>query len=250
MEAPLPSVDAEPSMEELLAQEASRGGDYGASENVTMVRRKGKKGAQAWETEDDGTGLVTVKRVPTTSSADSGSFGKKVGDLFGAPTQTSRAEIILEAVDAEEKKLNAEEVQLRSETQSSRAILRQLEKRLVDLEEKITEMEEREAALELDRKRKNTAIDSVVEAKPPTSNNTFFGKLVYSIFGYPQTPETSTQLVRANPEKRKEKPRSMYELWDPKTISELPPYILLVSIGVVAVMIKVVLKKGPVIARG
>jgi len=242
VESPLPPTDLDdPTMEELLASDKPGEGGFEESHNLTIMRRGSKIGAKAWEDDEDGIGLVTVKRLPTSSS-DSGSFGKKVGDLF-TDTAEEPAEEHVQALDAVVESalvhLDSEERRLQTEADDTRAMMLRLERRLSDLEHKISEMEERDALSEAERKEKETQPAQLTGSIAPGS---MWRKLVFNIFGYTGSVPSSTELVPA-PARRKRS--TVSEIWDPKTISELPPYILLVGIGVVAVVLKVVLKRGP-----
>ncbi|KAJ7591003.1 hypothetical protein C8J56DRAFT_1047237 [Mycena floridula] len=193
--------------------------------NGSVIEKEKKRGVHAWEA-DDFVG-VTVKRVVDNGATQTTMPARSVSEIFEHPEKVDAGVSAVEpAVDVTDASA-AEEQRLKEDIDSTRTLLEQFRQRLMDVEQKIEDMEQRQL---------NQSAVALNEAPVPVPAQTLYQKM----FGPHDSSGNRTK--RTLPYDR---------LLDPKTISALPSYLVLVSIGVCAVVFKVLLRRtlGVAVAR-
>jgi len=203
-------------------------------------------GAKAWEDEANGrTGLhVTAKRIPLdtqtvnqksrppdiTESPGTGSAPKGLTELFSqltidepSPLKTTR-DIAVSAED---------QIEVISQVPgpSVYEVLQTLQNRLEIVENRLDEMERKEADMLQQTRHEVEQHHEKVEAKHEDMD----------VAGEHHLPPSSGALHDTEPEKEQQATRNYIEA-DP-SITELPRYMLLISLGVVAITTRVVLQR-------
>lgn len=258
------SGEEELSMAELLASSPSKfplppspsPGKYNGS-----TGKKKRRGVHAWEAEDGG-GIITVKRLATGSNGRSaenasGTGPRGVGEIFDIPTEEAQSKVdVAVATDldpvgdrlaahtetvntAEGSTVEREmEARMKQEVESTRILLEEFNKRLVHVEQKIEDMEAQHQERERQELERQKPRENAMEV-PANVPQAFYGKVLATLFG------------SSRPSDGEPKASPYTKFLDPRTISALPPYLLLVSIGVCAIVFKVVLRRtiGVAIAK-
>jgi hypothetical protein len=157
------------------------------------------------------------------------------------------------AVQAEAQ-LIAEETKLQDQVDATRALLEQFKTRLADVEGKIEEMEanEQEKRLRLEAEALQKAVDaegSQTTTPGPVSPKmgvldpkTLHGKLLSGVLGIPTSGEDADSQTAE--EMRRRRLTAYDKLLNPRTITQLPSYVILVSLGMCAVIFKVVMRRA------
>lgn len=248
----LQRLEDEPSMESLIAARKEDGEEALLGETVKLGGSGGKRkgGVYNWETEK-GLG-ITIKHV--------GGERRGVGEIFGA-----------DGVDADtavdEKKIESELEETRSLIEAFRVRLEEVEKKVGEMEEREREREEaenrkREEALkraeqeEAARKAETEALTRIskdTEEGRRRWNNGLVGLLLRSkpgsavmgaleyVSGFARIGEDDSEAQRKRDSRVK---RTATSDSDPKTVSALPSYVLLVGLGVCVVVLRVMLRRA------
>jgi len=256
--------EEEPTMEQLLASTPSiyplSPPDVTAKEmrngSIVASGQKNRRGVHAWEADD--VGGVTVKRVASDTTSNAGNhigLARGVSGIFEetlvsqkVDAEVSTMESVIEAkvgvsVATDDDGDAEEEEKLKEDLDFTRALLEQFRQRLVEIEQKIEDMEQRQ---EKNNAMPPRGLDSEPVPILGTAPLTLYNK-VFGLLGSPRAPENS----QVSPEEHPKRPSPYDRLLDPKTISALPSYLVLVSIGVCAVVFKVLLRRtlGVAVAR-
>ena len=196
--------EEELTVEELLGKQSAHTFEPG-------IIPKKRRGVHAWEADD--VGGVTVKRVIDGSNGRSTDHQptRTVDEIF-SPDRIDASV----SVDREDE----EETKMKIEVEGTKALLEAFRQRLVSVEEKIADMEEKQQQRELEQK----TVPSVGKEE------SIYNKVV-------------RRMLSDGPEGTDKQVSPFERLFNPKTISALPSYLILVSLGVCAVVFKVVLRR-------
>lgn len=230
------SGDDELSMEELLQQ----AGVQPKKENLftdepdtfISTRQTKRRGVHAWEAENEGVDRVTVKRVMPIP-------GTSIEDLFAvapiaAASPPSKVEPMMVMTAQDEARLEVE-------VEETKRMVAELRKRVDMIEQKVNDMEARESEHEARQKEaelKNKQVESAPVEPPAAPPGSIFGQAFKAIFGRNSFPDLENSRARLLSS-------SFFDrMAEPTTISGLPSYFFLVGLGVCAVVLKVLMRKG------
>lgn len=200
--------------------------------------KKKRKGVHAWEA-DEGGGIVTVKHLATGSNGRSaenfsGTGPRGIGEIFAEKAQSKVDVAVATDLDLARDRLGAHietanaaeaetEARMKQEVESTRLLLEEFNKRLVHVEQKIEDMEAQHQERDRQESGRQDSQENAVDV--PADVQPFYGKVLARLFGGEPTSSPYNKFL------------------DPRTISALPPYLLLVSLGVCAIVFKVVLRR-------
>lgn len=274
---PLPPVPAvapyevngeEPSMEELLASTPSEypllvpNDSVGTKNTIISSGRRKKRGVHAWEADD--ASVATAKRVVSAIPTGASASMLAASHIFEEPGSENillpaRDEEFCDEVAQQEHILEADLLQ---SINSTKGMIESFQERLAEVEGKIKEMER----MQEEKKRQEEEAQSsktkevsqqelsptqsprviarnMLDADPPT----LYSKALTIFFGLSPTVAAGSASHDADMEQRRRRRErlSAYDrLLNPDSIGALPSYVILVSLGMCAVVFKVLTRRG------
>jgi hypothetical protein len=268
------ATNEEPTVEELLAQDIN-GDPPVVGSKITQGSTRSQRpsfGAWAWERADEGLIGGTAKKLedvaPTVSMSPlppQPAASMPLSDVF-APTPDNDEDRTWELIQSLKRRLEAVErrvvdIEKRDEIRDSELVHLQEEKKqwVAERQQYIKKLNEQEQRLQAflvppdtdrDFHTANETEDNeteIEEASRPTGLATFVPSIltsripvprIPSVFGGPSNPAPSGTMVRRKKNEIASKPDDS----DPDP-ADLPAYVLLVSLGVCAVVVRVILRK-------